>query len=54
MVLIVEDSVPRNCWKLARVVSVYPSEDKLVRKVRLRRSDGALDPMGKPLRSEEK
>ena len=54
VVLLVEDSVPRHCRKLARVVSVYPSPDKLVRKVRLRKFDGALDPMGKSLRYDKK
>lgn len=35
IVLICEDSSPRNKWPLARVTQVYPSDDGLVRKVSL-------------------
>lgn len=35
IVLICEDSSPRNEWPLARVTQVYPSDDGLVRKVSL-------------------
>ena len=35
IVLIRDDSCPRNQWPLARVTEVFPSEDGLVRKVRL-------------------
>lgn len=35
IVLICDHDLPRNQWPLARVAKVYPSEDKLVRKVQL-------------------
>jgi hypothetical protein len=35
IVLIVDDSLPRCFWKLAKITEVYPSKDGLVRKVKL-------------------
>ena len=43
-VVIVSDEVlSRNQWKLGRVVEVYASEDNLVRKVKLAMADSTLD-----------
>ena len=36
LVLLLEENVPRNLWPLARVVEVYPSEDELVRAVKVK------------------
>ena len=47
IVIICEDSSPRNQWKLARVTEVYPSADERVRKVKLLVSDSTLDKQGK-------
>ena len=30
-----DDNIPRNCWKLARVAETYPDEDSLLRKVKV-------------------
>ncbi len=46
IVIICEDSSPRNQWKLARVTEVYPSADGKVRKVKLLVSDSTLDKQG--------
>ena len=42
-----ESEEVRNKWPLGRVVQVYPSEDGLVRKVKLLMADGDLDDCGK-------
>jgi hypothetical protein len=42
-----ESEEPRNKWPLAKVVDVYPSEDRCVRKVRILKSDGDLDRQGR-------
>ena len=42
-----ENGEARNKWPLGRVVQVYPSEDGLVRKVKLLMADGDLDDYGK-------
>ena len=42
-----ETEEARNKWPLGRVVQVYPSEDGLVRKVKLLMADGDLDDCGK-------
>ena len=47
IVIICEDSLPQNQWKLARVTEVYPSADGKVRKVKLLVSDSTLDKQGK-------
>ena len=36
IVLLADENAPRNQWKLARVVEVYPSADNLVRSVRVK------------------
>ena len=35
IVLIKDDGAPRNQWKIAKVIEVFPSADKLVRKVKV-------------------
>ncbi|KAK7884949.1 hypothetical protein WMY93_028072 [Mugilogobius chulae] len=47
IVIIQDDTAPRNDWKLAKVTAVYPSEDGCVRKVQLLISDSTLDDHGK-------
>ncbi|XP_032446364.1 uncharacterized protein LOC116737375 [Xiphophorus hellerii] len=47
IVILQEDSSPRNKWKLARVTEVYPSTDGRIRKVKLLLSDSTLDKDGK-------
>lgn len=49
IVIIQDDTAPRNDWKLAKVTAVYPSEDGCVRKVQLLVSDSALNCHGKRL-----
>ena len=49
IVIIKDDNLPRNEWKLARVEDVYPSDDGLVRKVRLAIATAQLDNQGKRL-----
>ena len=48
IVLLQDDLVPRNEWKLARVTEVYPGSDSRVRKVRLLVSNTTFDKKGKP------
>ena len=40
-------SVPRNCWKLARVETTYPDADGYVRKVKVAVADQSRDVKGK-------
>ncbi|KAL6466322.1 hypothetical protein MHYP_G00264550 [Metynnis hypsauchen] len=47
IVILQEDSSPRNQRRLARVTEVYPSTDERVRKVKLLISDSTLDSQGK-------
>lgn len=49
IVIIQDDTTPRNDWKLAKVTAVYPSQDGCVRKVQLLISDSTLDNHGKRL-----
>lgn len=42
-VLLQEDLVPRNEWKMARVIDIYPGTDGKVRKVRLLVSETTFD-----------
>ena len=47
-VLIIKDeNLHRNQWPLARVVQTYPSDDGLVRKVKVAVADSSLDKHGK-------
>lgn len=47
IVIVKDENLPRNEWKLAKVTEVYPSEDGHVRKLRVLMSDSALDKSGK-------
>lgn len=47
IVILSEESFPRNQWKIARVAEVYPSSDGRVRKVKLQLGDSSLDSQGK-------
>ena len=41
IVIVIEDNVPHNAWKIARVLDPYPDKDGRIRKVRL--ADSTLD-----------
>lgn len=47
IVIVKDDNVPRNNWKLARVVEAYKEEDGHVRKVKLMMADPYLDDKGR-------
>ncbi|CAI5661726.1 unnamed protein product [Oreochromis niloticus] len=47
VVLLKDKITPRNQWKLARIIEVYPGKDGKVRKVKLLLSDPTLDRAGK-------
>lgn len=51
VVIIKDDNQPRNLWQLARVVQTYPSDDGLVRKVKVQVADSSLDRSGSRTRS---
>lgn len=43
IVVIKDVSVPRNQWPLARIVEVLPSDDSLVRKVKIKRGNNIIE-----------
>ncbi|XP_077983962.1 uncharacterized protein LOC144438690 [Glandiceps talaboti] len=43
IVIIKDDNIPRNHWRLGRVTDIYPGEDGLVRKVQLTTASSVLD-----------
>ncbi|KAM7416948.1 hypothetical protein PAMA_018837 [Pampus argenteus] len=47
IVLLKEDGIPRNKWKLAKVIQVHPGKDGRVRTLKLLLSDPTLDKMGR-------
>ncbi|XP_028261477.1 uncharacterized protein LOC114435739 [Parambassis ranga] len=47
IVIVRDDTAPRNEWKMAKVTKVYPDKDGCVRKLQLLISDSALDNQGK-------
>lgn len=47
IVLLQDDTTPRNHWKSAKIIEVYPGKDGRVRKVKLLISDSTLDGKGK-------
>lgn len=47
VVIVKEDTLPRNCWQLARVSKAYPSKDGNVRSVQVVLGDAALPADGK-------
>ena len=51
VVIVKDDSLPRNRWKLARVSETYPDNDGLVRKVRIVVATDALDDLGRPTKA---
>ena len=51
VVILKDDSSPRNLWKLARVDQTYPDDDGLVRKVRIAVADDSLDKEGRRTRA---
>ena len=48
VVIIKDDNLPRNSWKIPRVDETYPDDDGLTRKVRLKVADRNLDNNGRP------
>ena len=52
LVLVSEENIPRNCWRLARVEEAYSDQDGLVRKVKIVVSDSSLNPRGERVRSK--
>ena len=53
VVIVKDEGLPRNQWRLARVVETYPGDDALVRKVKLLVADSSLDRCGKRSKSPE-
>jgi hypothetical protein len=49
IVVIKDQNASRNLWRLARVDTTYPSNDGLVRKVKLAMATSHLDKNGKRL-----
>ena len=49
IVVVMDDNSPRNSWRIARVEEVYPDDDGLVRKVRIKIADRNLDGNGRPV-----
>ena len=47
VVLVVNENVARNEWKLARVVEVFTSDDGLMRSVNIQLASNELDRNGK-------
>ena len=47
VVLICDENLARNDWRLARVVETFTSSDNLVRSVKLRLASSELDQHGK-------
>lgn len=47
IVLLQEDTTPRNQWRMAKVVEVYPGKDGRVRRLKLLISDSTLDEKGR-------
>ena len=47
VVIMKDESLPRNGWPLARVSAVYPVADVQVRKVQVVLADSCLDSKGK-------
>ena len=51
IVIVKEEGLPRNQWKLAKVIQVFPGEDDLVRKVKVQCGSRNISKAGK--RSEK-
>nr|XP_039258111.1 uncharacterized protein LOC120334671 [Styela clava] len=50
IVIVVDENTPRNQWKMARIVDVYPDADGHVRRVRVHIGDSTLDERGKRIK----
>ena len=48
VVIVMDESLPRNRWKLARVHETFPNDDGLVRKVKMAIATESLDDSGRP------
>ena len=48
IVVVMDDNLPRNCWRIARVEETYPDADALVRKVHIKIAVQNLDENGRP------
>ena len=48
IVVVMDDNLPRNCWRIAHVEETYPDADDLVRKVRIKMANRNLDENGRP------
>ena len=48
VVIVMDESLPRNHWKLARVHETFPNDDGLVRKVKMAIATESLDDSGRP------
>ena len=51
IVIVKDDTLARNNWKLGKIVEAYKDEDNCVRKVKLRMSDSNLDSKGKRIQA---
>ena len=47
IVLLKDELTPRNQWRLAKIIEVYPGKDERVRKLKLLIGDSTLDGMGR-------
>ena len=47
VVIVKDENAPRNVWRLARVEEMFPSDDGLVRKVKLAMATRSLDKKGR-------
>lgn len=48
IVIVMDENLPKNRWKLARVQEAFPSDDGLVRKVKMAIATESLDDSGRP------
>ena len=48
IVIVMNENLPRNGWKLARVQEAFPSDDGLVRKVKMAIATESLEDSGRP------
>ena len=48
IVIVMDENLPRNRWKLARVQEAFPSDDGLVRKVKMAIATESFEDSGRP------
>ena len=53
IVIVKDNALARNHWKLGRITEALPDNDGLVRKVKVMLSDSGLDNRGKRVRAVE-